>query len=158
MGYIFDILIRNRCKQHAWSSDISKLYNQLHFDISALPYSFFLFHDSLDPNVEPEVWVMTRAWYGISSTGGQAGAAIIKLIGMAGKEDSSAVETLEKDRFVDDLLGGNKTRERVNLQINGTTSILDRGGFSLKFVVHSGIKPCEKARSDGETVKMLGYK
>ena len=27
LGYIFDIIIRNRCKQHAWSSDISKLYN-----------------------------------------------------------------------------------------------------------------------------------
>ena len=60
-----------------------------------------MFHDSLDPNVEPEVWVMTWAWYGIFSTGGQAGAAIIKLIGMAGPENQNAVETLEKDRFVD---------------------------------------------------------
>ena len=68
LGYIFDIIIRNRCKQHAWSSDISKLYNQLHLEISDLPYSLFLFHDSLDPNVEPEVRVMTRAWYGISRT------------------------------------------------------------------------------------------
>ena len=40
LGYIFDIIVRNRCKQHAWSSDISKLYNQLHWEISALPYSF----------------------------------------------------------------------------------------------------------------------
>ena len=45
LGYIFDIMVRNRCKQHAWSSDISKLYNQLHLDISALPYSLFLFHN-----------------------------------------------------------------------------------------------------------------
>ena len=73
-------------------------------------------------------------------------------------EDSSTIVTLEKNRFVDDLLGGDETKEEVNLQINGTTSILDRGGFSLKFIVHSGIKPCEKASSDGETVKMLGYK
>ena len=85
---------------------ISKLYNQLHLDISALPYSLFLFHNSLDPNIEPGVWVMTRAWYRISSTGGQAGSAIIKLIGLAGPEDQDAVETLENDRFVDDLLGG----------------------------------------------------
>ena len=27
LGYIFDIIVRNRCKQHAWSSDISTLYN-----------------------------------------------------------------------------------------------------------------------------------
>ena len=52
---------------------------------------------------------MTWAWYGISSTGGQTGAAIIKLIEMAGKEDLRAVETLEKDSFVDDLLGGDET-------------------------------------------------
>ena len=48
---------------------------------------------------------------------------------MAEEEDFSAVETLEKDRFVDDLLGENETREGVNSQVKGTTSILGRGGF-----------------------------
>ena len=72
-----------------WSSDILKLYNQLHLDISTLPYSLFLFRNSFEPNVEPEVWVMTR----ISSTGGQAGAVITKLIIMAGPEDREAVQT-----------------------------------------------------------------
>ena len=33
---------------------------------------------------------------------------------MAEAEDLSVVETLEKDRFVDDLLGGDETREGVN--------------------------------------------
>ena len=55
---------------------------------------------------------------------------IIKLISMAGPKDLSAVETLEKNRFVDDLLGGNETREGVNLQVDGTTTILGREGFS----------------------------
>ena len=76
---------------------------------------------------------------------------------MAGIEDLSAVKTLEKDRFVDDLLGGNEMREGVNLQVYGTTTILGWGGFSLKLVVHSGVKLCYKASSNGETVKMLGY-
>ena len=61
---------------------------------------------------------MTRAWYGISSTGGQARAAIINLISMAEEDNQEAVETLEKDRFVDDLLGGNETREGVKLQVD----------------------------------------
>ena len=145
LGYIFDFIVRNRCRQNAWSSDLSKLYNQLHLDISALPYSLFLFHNSLDPIIEPEVWVITRAWSGISSTGGKAGAAIIKLIGMAGPEEQDAVETLEKDIFVDDLLGGDETREGVNIQVYGTTNICSRGRFSLKFVIHSGVKSCDKA-------------
>ena len=98
---------------------------------------------------------MTRVWYGISSTGGQTGAVIIKLIGMAGLKDQDAVEPLKKDGLVDDLLGGNETREGVNKQIRGTTNILGRGGFSPKFIVQSGVKPCDKASSDGDTVKML---
>ena len=36
--------------------------------------------------------------------------------------------------------------------------VLSRGGFSLKFVVRSGEKPSEKASTDGETLKLLGYK
>ena len=59
---------------------------------------------------------------------------------------------------MDNFLGGNEMREGVNLQVNGTTTLLGRGGFSLKFVIHSGVKPCEKASSDGERVKMLMYK
>ena len=101
---------------------------------------------------------MTRAWYGISSTGGQAGAAILKLVDLAEDEDKDDVETLEKDRFVDDLLGGEETREGVDKQVSGITRMLSRGGFNLKFVVNSGVKPCDKASSDGKTVKMLGYK
>ena len=74
---------------------------------------------------------------------------------MAGIEDLNAVETLEKDRFLDDLLGGDETREGINIEVSGTSNIFGRGGLSLKFVVHSGVKPCEKASSDGETVKIL---
>ena len=158
LGYIFDIIVRNRCKQHARSSNISKLYNQFHLDISALSYSLILFHNSLYQCIDPEVWVMTRAWYGISSTGGQAGAAIMKLEDSAKEEDKDAIETLERDRFVDDLLGGEETREDVDKQVNGITRMLRRGGFTLKFIVNSGAKPCDKASSDGENVKMLGYK
>ena len=43
-------------------------------------------------------------------------------------------------------------------KICGTTNILGRGEFSLVFIVYSGVKPCDKASSDGETIKMLGYK
>ena len=67
---------------------------------------------------------------------------------MAGSEDQDAVETLEKDRFVDDLLGVSEPGDGVDKQICGTTNILGRGGFSLKLIVHSGVKPCDKASSD----------
>ena len=113
LGYIFDIIVRNRCRQNAWSSDISIPFNMLHLDISTLLYSLFLFHSSLDPNQKPEVWVMTQAWYGVCSTGCQVGAGISKLISLAQPGEEDAVQTLTNDRFVDDLLEGGETEQEV---------------------------------------------
>ena len=90
---------------------------------------------------------MTRAWYWISSTGS-------KLVTIADPSDQDAIQTLEKDRFLDDLLGEKETKK----QVHGTKNILGKGGFNLKFLVYSGAKPCDKASSNGEAIKMLGHK
>ena len=63
LGNIFDILIRSRTNQFSWAADISKLYNMLHLDVSALLFSLFLYHSSMDANIEPDIYVMTRAWW-----------------------------------------------------------------------------------------------
>ena len=78
LGNIFDILTRNRTNQFSWAADISKLYNMLHLDLdySALPFSLFLYHNSMDESIEPDVNMMTRAWYGVVLNGAQAAVAI----------------------------------------------------------------------------------
>ena len=48
LGNIFDILTRSRTNQFSWAADISKLYNMLHLDFSALPFSLFLYYTSMD--------------------------------------------------------------------------------------------------------------
>ena len=85
MSRILDIVVRNRTKLYTWVSDVSKLYNQLILDESAYPYSLFLYDESLDPGKEPTTYVMTRAWYGVISTGGQAGFALDEIANI-GKE------------------------------------------------------------------------
>ena len=49
---------RSRIIQFSWAADIfkfltdiSKLYNLLHLDQSALPFSLFLYHNSMDGNI-----------------------------------------------------------------------------------------------------------
>ena len=54
IGLIFTIFIRCRCMESVWSSDTSKLYNQLIIDNPSLPYTLFLFHEFLDPKKKPE--------------------------------------------------------------------------------------------------------
>ena len=158
IGLIFTIMIRCSCMEYIWSSDISKLYNQLILDDPPLLYSLFLYDTALDPEKEPDVWVMVRAWYGIVSTGGQAGFVLDRLTEMMAEEFPEAFKTLRENRYVDDLLSGAKNEESRERQISAVQEVLLRGGFNLKFIVQSGDKPSEKASSDGESMKLLGYK
>ena len=56
--------------------------------------------------MEPDVYVMLRAWYGVIQTGGQAGFALDKLA-----DYPLAKDCLKKDRYVDDILPGEDTQE-----------------------------------------------
>ena len=97
IGLIFTIMIRCRCMEYIWSSDISKLFNQLILDDKSLPYSLFFYNTALDPEKEPDVWVMVPAWYGIVSTGGQAVYALDRLTEMMAEEFPEAYKTLREN-------------------------------------------------------------
>ena len=64
LGSISNILIGNRADPFSWSSDITKLYNQLHLHESAYPYFLILYSDELNLEKKPEVWLMTVGLYG----------------------------------------------------------------------------------------------
>ena len=85
----------------------------------------------MDANIEPDIYVMTRAWYGVVPIGAQAAVAIKMLT------DTEAAR---------------------DVQISSTQLALKWGGFGLKYVVYSGREPGEKASPDGVHVKLLGYK
>ena len=158
IGTIPDIIIRNRTKPIGWASDISKMYNQLRLDKSAYPFSLFLYHDSLSESIEPDTYVMVRAWYGVVQTGQQAGYALDHLAVLGKKEFPLAPDCIARDRYVDDILPGADTTEEVEEQISQVKQLLSTAGFSLKYVIKTGDKPGESASSDGTTIKMLGYK
>ena len=158
IGSISDILFRTMAEPYSWSSDISKLYNQLHLEDSALPYSLFLYHPSLDENISPLVYVMRVAWYGVTSTGAQAGEALDRLATIKAEKYPLGANCVINNRYVDDLSPGAQTREIVDKQIQQTSQLLSEAGFEPKYVVVSGEKPCAKASSDGISVKLLGYK
>ena len=157
LGKMNEILIRNRTKTHAWTSDISKMYNQLQLNEESYPYSLFLYHSSLDPSAEPEIWVMVVAWYGVVPTGNQAGFAIEEIAYGAPPGFDIAKAALLNDRFVDDLAPGQHSVELREEQISKCKELLGTAGFSLKFVAKSGEPPCSKASSNGVSLKMLGY-
>ena len=91
LANIFDILTRSRTNQFSWAADISKLYNILYLDYSALPFSLFLYHTSIDGTIEPDVYVMTRALYGVVPMGAQVGVAIRLLAELSSSDHPDAI-------------------------------------------------------------------
>lgn len=156
LSLIPDILIRLRTHRSAWTTDVSKLYNRMHLQDSALPYSLFLYDSCLSDSVSPEIWVMTRAWYGVTSTGNQAAVALHRLADLHKKEYPLALDVLTRDTYVDDIAGGADSEAEREKQIMQTESVLGAGGFSLKFIARSGLAPPEGASADGCTVGCLG--
>jgi len=158
MVKIFDVLVRNRCRTHVFSTDITKLYNQLYLNDSALPFSLFLYSDELDPDSEPCTWVLTRAWYGVRPTGNQSGQALDSLAEMSGPEFPLGKSALLSDRYVDDIFSGAQTEVERDNQVSQVQSILSKGGFSLKYVAKSREAPPEAASGGEDHLKILGYK
>ena len=158
MARIVDVLIRNRCKKHVFTSDISKLYNQLHLRDSALPYSLFLYSDELDPDIPPVIYVLVRAWYGVRSTGNQSGESLESLAHLFLEEFPLALVIILDDRYVDDIFSGCNDTSKRETQIQQVKELLKRGGFKLKYVAKSGEDPPKEAAGEENSLKILGYK
>ena len=107
------VLVRLRTKCAAWTTDVSKLYNMLHLTDSALLFPLFLFDPSLDSARTPKVWVMQRAWYGVTSTGNQSGVALEELASKLSESHPRAQEPLMADRYVDDIASGADSSEEL---------------------------------------------
>ena len=158
MSKIPDILTRNRCRKYMWSSDISKLYNQLHLNDPALPYGLFLFRDELDPSAAPEIYVMLTAWYGVTPVGNQSSESLLMLASTLEDLYPLAKMIISKDLYVDDTISGANTKEEREKQIQQMSECMAMGGFKFKYVVKSEEDPCDEASSDKTSLKILGYK
>jgi len=158
LASMFSILLRSRASPALWSADVKKLYNMLVLTEECLPYSLFLYNPSLDPNSEPQVYVLLRAWYGTASTAGQATYALKRLGHDHTQSHPLGSKVLLNDTYVDDLLKGTLSKAHSLEEVAQVQDILARGGMSLKFVCYSSEPPPEASSLDLDSMTILGYK
>ena len=152
MNRLTDVLLKARTKKFVWSSDISKLYNCLKLKPTSYAYQLFLYKSDLDTETPPDTYVMTVAWYGVTSSANQAIFALKELGRLLSEGYPLAYVILLWEIYVDDIMGGASSIEECNKQIEEVSAVLNAGGFSLKYVVVSG------GNLDGnENLKVLGY-
>ena len=158
LASMLSVLLRSRSSPYLWSADIKKLYNMLILEPECLPYSLFLYNPSLDSSMEPQTFVLLRAWYGTASTSGQATYALRQLGLDHASSHPLGSKVLLNDVYVDDLLRATLSKDHSSREVAEVQEILARGGMALKFVCHSEEPPPKEASHDLESMTALGYK
>ena len=141
LASILSVLLRSRSGPSLWSADIKKLI----LEPDCLPYSLFLYNPSLDPCEEPQVFALLCAWYGTSSTSGQATHALRQLGLDHADSHPLGSKVLLNDVYVDDLLRATLSKQHSLKEVTEVQEILAKGGMTLKFVCHSQESPPEVA-------------
>ena len=157
LSSMIQLLLNARSSAVCFCTDIRKLYNTMHLNPEAYPFSLFLFDMSLDADIAPVVYLLLRAWYGNAATSSQAATMLRKLgIDHLSSHPLGALVLLERT-YVDDILSGAKNKDILNEQIVELDHILESAGLSKKYLVISGEAPPDNASSDGLSVPLLGY-
>lgn len=158
LNSLFEIALEWRTYKHAFSSDISKMFNSLKLKESEYKYSLYLFSPTLDPSEKPEIHVITTVFYGFRSAANQCTSALRKVSDLNKEESPLAWYTLSKQTFMDDSGGGAQSEIMREKVVDEVKTVLPKAGFKLKVINYSGQPPCEAASNDGVSTAFAGYK
>ena len=75
---------------------------------------------------------MTVVWYGVTSTGSQAGCAIERVVHEGSEQYPLAVKCLTDCRYVDDLAPGAQTKEEQQEQETQSLKLLGTIGLAVE--------------------------
>ena len=158
MNKLVVILIRwffHRCVFH---TDIRKMYNSVRLAQEHWCYQLYLWHDELNPDLEPFIKVIMTLIYGVKSSGNQAESALRKVARLYIDKYPRACKALLEDTYVDDCLSGADSEEETSQMIENLQLALCPAGFTVKGFVRSGKDPPAELSKDGVTVKVGGAK
>ncbi|XP_029673119.1 uncharacterized protein LOC115241495 [Formica exsecta] len=123
------ILQWRRCK-YVYSSDIAKMYRQIHIDARDIDYQRILWKSSLsEPLIDYQLLTVT---YGISCVPFLALRVLKQLVIDKDQHFQLAVPILSDNIYVDDLLFGADDTIRIRQARHQLNSMLKRGGFVLR--------------------------
>ena len=139
--------------------DISKMYNQLFLHQDHYQFQLILFVDEMNPQGEPEVWVLVRAMYGVTCTGNQAETAIRRAAKHFEAKYPLGAHAILTQTYVDDGLPTQDTKELLQETMEQIKVILALIGFLIKVSTLVFQKELsEKASQDGESIGVCGMR
>ncbi|XP_029678862.1 uncharacterized protein LOC115244965 [Formica exsecta] len=127
---LMSVILQWRRYKYVYSSDIAKMYRQIHIDARDIDYQRILWKSSLsEPLIDYQLLTVT---YGMSCAPFLALRVLKQLVIDESQHFPLAVPILSDNIYVDDLLFGADDTIRIRQARDQLNSMLKRGGFVLR--------------------------
>lgn len=127
---LFSIIIRFRTREYVLTADISKMYRQIKIDNMDQNYQLIIWRDNED---EPlQYYQLNTVTYGTSPAPFLATRSINQLAMEEAESFPLAAGALLEDTYVDDILAGADTLEKVTELKDQLINLLRKGQFELR--------------------------
>ena len=153
-----EIIIRWFMHAVAFHCDITSMYNNVELDERDWCYQRFFYDKTLDPNSQPEEYIIKTNIYGVKSSGNIAEYAVRETARQFKDVYPAAYDAVVNDSYVDDTASGDATDDLAVEKADTMQIGLKTGGFALKGIAMSGRDPPDTLSDDGVTVAVGGLK
>ena len=158
MNKLVEIGIRWQIRKKAFHSDVRKMYNTILLEEDHWCYQLYLWHEDLDPLIEPKVKVIKTLIYGVRSSGNQAERGYRETGRLMSIEYPRQYEVIRDDTYVDDMMSGENHQDQLNETCDGLKTVANKGGFGLKPFTCSDHDPPEILANDDQSINVAGMK
>ncbi|CAB0036794.1 unnamed protein product [Trichogramma brassicae] len=125
---IFDVLIWIRSFRLLFATDITKMYRQILVDERDVDLQRIVW---IDENSNETHWQLKTVTYGTRAAPYLAVRSLLQLVTDEGHSFPSAIDSLTKGRYVDDIFGGADSDEQLKHVAQDLTNLCLAGGFPL---------------------------
>ena len=108
LNKLVEILIRWTIHNHAFHTDIQKMYNAIRLDKMYWRYQLYLWGEGLKENEHPQWKVIKTLIYGVRSSGNLAEYGLRLTAEICKSECPEAYDVITYDTYMDDCLSGTK--------------------------------------------------
>ena len=122
------------------TADLQKFYNSCLIPSSQYHLQCVWWNESLDPKVEPELYILTTHFYGLASSG-RILEICLDMVAEMHKENEIFYNTIKNKTYVDDLFCNVKTDKQAAQIISDCDTILNKMGFKVKGFAESYKRP-----------------
>jgi hypothetical protein len=126
---LLEILIRFRTHQYVLNADITKMYRQIKISEHDKDYQRIIWRDN--PNQPLQIFRLTTVTYGTASAPFLAVRCLQQLAHENKNDYPSASNVILNDFYIDDLLTGSDSKEKLLTIRDQLIKILNSGGFEL---------------------------